>query len=99
MFAIARRSPSEAIEALDRWISWARRCRLPAFVDLARRIVRHYDTIVASITHRLSNALVESTKTKIKLIIRTGFGFHSTEAIIALATLSLGGHRPTLPNR
>lgn len=27
-FAIARRSPTEAVEALDRWISWARRCRL-----------------------------------------------------------------------
>ena len=24
----------EAVEALDRWISWARRCRIPAFVKL-----------------------------------------------------------------
>jgi transposase len=27
------------------------------------------------------------------------FGFHSAEAIIALAMLSLGGHRPVLPAR
>jgi len=28
-------------EALDRWISWARRCRIPAFVTLQRRIIKH----------------------------------------------------------
>ncbi len=97
VFAIARRSPTEAVEALDRWISWARRCRLPAFVKLAQRVVRHRDAIVASIEHGLSNALVESMNTKIRLIVRVAFGFHSAEAIIALAMLSLGGHRPTLP--
>jgi transposase len=97
VFAIARRSPPEAIEALDRWISWARRCRLPQFVKLAQRVVRHRDEIIAAIEHRLSNALVESMNTKIRLIVRTAFGFHSAEAIIALAMLSLGGHRPTLP--
>ena len=99
MFAIARRSPPEAVEALDRWISWARRCRLPAFVKLAQRVVRNHDAIVASIEHGLSNALVESMNTKIRLIVRVAFGFHSAEAIIALAMLSLGGHRPTLPTR
>jgi transposase len=99
VFAIARRSPTEAIEALDRWISWARRCRLPQFVKLAQRIVRHRDAIIASIEHGLSNALVESMNTKIRLIVRMAFGFHSAEAIIALAMLSLGGHRPELPNR
>ena len=29
----------EAAEALDRWISWARRCRIPAFVKLQKRRV------------------------------------------------------------
>jgi transposase len=99
VFAIARRSPAQAVEALDRWVSWARRCRLPAFVKLAGRIVRNRDAIVASIEHGLSNALVESMNTKIRLIVRRAFGFHTAEAIIALAMLSLGGHRPTLPGR
>jgi len=97
VFAIARRSPAEAVEALDRWISWARRCRLPQFVALAQRVVRNRDAIVASIEHRLSNALVESMNTKIRLIVRRAFGFHSAEAIIALAMLTLSGHRPSLP--
>lgn len=99
VFAIARGSPREAIEALDRWISWARRCRLPSFVKLARRVVRNREAIIASIEHGLSNALVESMNTKIRLIVRMAFGFHSAEAIIALAMLSLGGHRPALPTR
>jgi transposase len=99
VFAIAHRDPHEAIEALDRWISWARRCRIPQFVKLARSIVRDRDAIIATITNRLSNALVESTNTKIRLIIRRAFGFHSAAAIIALAMLTLGGHRPELPGR
>jgi transposase len=31
----------EAKDALEVWVNWARRCRIPAFVDLQRRIVKH----------------------------------------------------------
>jgi len=97
VFVIARRDPAQAIQALDRWIGWARRCRLPLFVKLAQRITRHRPAIVACIQHRLSNGIVESTNTKIRLIIRRAFGFHSAKPIIALAMLTLSGHRPNLP--
>lgn len=89
----------EAARALDRWISWARRCRIPAFVKLQRSIVKHRARILAAIEHNLSNGLIESTNTKIRLITRMAFGFKSPEALIALAMLSLGGHRPALPGR
>jgi len=89
----------EGKEALDRWLSWARRCRIPAFVELARKIVKHRPAIDAALEHGLSNALVESTNTKIRLLTRIAFGFRSPEALIALAMLSLGGHRPALPGR
>ena len=88
-----------ATEALDRWISWARRCRIPAFVKLQKSIVKHRARILAAIEHNLSNGLIESTNTKIRLITRIAFGFKSAEALIALAMLSLGGHRPALPGR
>jgi len=88
-----------AVEALDRWISWARRCRIPAFVKLQRSIVKHRARILAAIEHNLSNGLIESTNTKIRLITRMAFGFKSVEALIALALLTLGGHRPALPGR
>ena len=49
--------------------------------------------------HNLSNALIESTNAKIRLITKMAFRFKSPEALIALALLSLGGHRPSLPGR
>lgn len=88
-----------AADALDRWVSWARRCRIPAFVKLQKSIVKHRDRILAAIEHNLSNGLIESTNTKIRLITRMAFGFHSTDALIAIAMLTLGGHRPALPGR
>ena len=85
--------------ALDRWLSWARRCRIRAFVRLARRITAVRQRIDATLDHRLSNALVESVNTKIRLLTRIAFGFRSPDALIGLAMLSLGGHRPVLPSR
>jgi hypothetical protein len=89
----------EAVEALEAWIGWARRCRIPTFVDLQRRIVKHKVSILAAIEHGLSNGRIESVNTKIRLITRVAFGFKSADALIALAMLNLGGHRPVLPGR
>ena len=86
-------------QALDHWILWARRCRIPAFVKLQRRIVKHRAAIDAALDHGLSNALIESTNTKIRLITRVAFGFHGPQPLIALAMLSLGAHPPVLPGR
>lgn len=85
--------------SLDGWLSWPRRCRIPAFVHLAKRITAIGDKIHAALDHRLSNALVETVNTKIRLLTRIAIGFRSPNALIALAMLSLGGHKPTLPSR
>jgi transposase len=87
------------VELLERWLRWARRCRIPAFVGLARRIARHKDRIAASLRRGLSNGLIESMNTKIRLITRRAFGFHTPQALIALAMLDLGGLCPPLPGR
>ena len=47
----------------------------------------------------LSNGLIESTNTKIRLLTRIAFGFHDPKSLIALAMLALGGHCPPLPGR
>ncbi len=86
-------------QLLDRWFSWARRCRIPAFTELGKRIAKHRAAIEATLDHRLSNGLVESTNTKIRLLTRMAFGFKSPEAMIALAMLNLGGYCPPLPGR
>jgi len=86
-------------EALRRWVSWARRCRIPEFVKLARTIGTELTAIHATLEHGLSNALIESTNTKIRLLTRMAFGFRHPDALISLALLALGGYRPDLPDR
>ena len=56
-------APGQAPAALDAWLSWARRSRLPAF-NLARKISRQREPILTAITHHMSNALVESVNTR-----------------------------------
>lgn len=90
---------NEGKAALDTWISWARRSRLPAFVALQRRIVKHRAAIDATLESGLTNGLIESTNTKIRLLTRIAYGFHGPEPLIALALLALGGHCPTLPGQ
>jgi len=89
----------EGKAALDQWLSWAQRSRLPAFLQLRRRITSNREAIDATLRHGLSNALVESTNTKIRLLTRIAFGFHGPEPLIALAMLALGGYPPRLPGR
>ncbi|MGC1239390.1 MAG: transposase, partial [Acidimicrobiales bacterium] len=89
----------EGREALDDWISWARRSRIKSFVSLQRRITDHRAEIEAARESGLSNALVESTNTKIRLLTRIAYGFHGPSPLIALAMLALGGHCPPLPGR
>lgn len=89
----------EAIAMLDGWLAWARRCQIPAFVELYHRINKHRDGIIASVTHGLSNGLTESVNTKLRLLTRIAYGFRSTDNLIALCLLDRGGHCPPLPGR
>jgi transposase len=92
-------STDDALKLLDGWLKWARRCRLEPFVKLARRITEQRSRVEAALQHQLSNARVEQVNTQIRLIVRRGFGYHSPQAVIALAMLSLGGLCPPLPDR
>jgi transposase len=86
-----------ASRLLDGWLKWARRCRLAPFVKLARTITEQRQGILAAIQHGLSNARIEQVNTQIRLIARRAFGFHSPQALIALAMLKLADLCPPLP--
>ena len=90
---------ARAVALLDAWLVWARRCRIPAFVKLARSVTDHRAGIQATLLHGLSNGLVESVNTKLRLLTRIAFGFRSPDALIGLAMLALGGLCPPLPGR
>ena len=89
--------PVAASRLLDGWLKWARRCRLPPFVKLARTITEQREGIIAAIQHGLSNARIEQINTQIRLIARRAFGLHSPHALIALAMLKLADLCPRLP--
>lgn len=95
--AVFRAEGFMAVALLDRWIAAARRCRIPEMIDVARKITSHRTEIEACLLSGLSNGLTESVNTKIRLITRRAYGFRNVHALIALAQLSLGHHRPTLP--
>ena len=57
------------------------------------------DRVEATLIHGLSNARVEALNTRIRLLTRIAYGFHSPRPLIALAMLSQGPNRPHLPGR
>lgn len=89
----------QAAALLDGWLAWATRSRLPSFVKLARTIKAQRAGILAAVEHGLSNARVEQLNTQLRLIVRRAFGFHSADAMIALAMLKHSGLCPSLPGR
>jgi transposase len=89
----------ERIPALDEWLTWAAHSRLPEFVELTRRMRRYRDDIANTLTHGLTNALVEGLNARVRLLINMARGFRSVEALMALMQLHLGGYQPTLPGR
>lgn len=81
---------------LERWLSWAQCSRLAPFVSLARTIRKHTYDIGSTLLHGLSNARLESMATKLRVLHRQSFGFHSAQALIDLALLKHGGLCPRL---
>jgi transposase len=81
------------------WLAWAKRSRLPAFVKLAATIQRNLPLIRNTLDHGLSNALAEATNTHLRVLTRRAYGYHSPNALIAMAMLTRGGLCPPLPGR
>jgi transposase len=88
-----------AIAMIHAWLAWAARCRISAFVELGRRIRKNLPGIEAAMRHKLSNALIESTNTKLRVLHRMAFGFKKPEHLVALSLLDRGGYCPPLPGR
>ncbi len=89
----------EAEKELKSWLWWASHSRIPAICDLARKIRRHREHILNTIRLRISNARIEATNNKIKLIIRRAFGFRNIDNLIDLIYLVCSDLEVPLPNR
>jgi hypothetical protein len=53
--------------------------KIPAFKELYRKIKRHKSHILNTIRLGMSNARIEATNNKIKLIIRKAYGFRNIQ--------------------
>ena len=86
-------------QLLAGWLSWASHSRIPEFAALARSIRRYRDLIWNTLDHGLSNARSEATNTHLRALTKRAYGFHSPDALIAMAMLTRGGLCPALPGR
>ena len=90
-------TPEDAEEALTAWIKWARHCRIPAFVDLQKKIYRHWNSIINTIKYSLTNARIEAINNKIKLSIRMAYGFRNIYNMISMIMLRCSDIKVQLP--
>jgi hypothetical protein len=64
------------------------------------KTIKHYQPLILNaVAHGLSNARSEATNTHLRLLTRRAYGYHSPEALIAMADLTRGGLYPPLPGR
>ena len=89
---------AEVAVLLDRWCARAQRSRLEPFVKCARTMRQRRDLILNAIEHGISNGRVEGLNTKVRLIVRRAYGFHSAEAALALVMLAAGPINLQLPH-
>ncbi|UGT92497.1 transposase [Mycobacterium ostraviense] len=99
MLSVFRVKGNYGRQLLAGWLSWASHSRIPEFVTLARSIRRHRDLICNTLDHGLSNARSEATNTHLRALTKRAYGFHSPDALIAMALLTRGDLCPPLPGR
>lgn len=89
----------EAEDELKRWLWKACHSRIPAFKELYQKIRRHKTHILNTIHYGMSNARIEATNNKIKLIIRKAYGFRNIQNMLDMVYLVCSDIRIPLPNR
>lgn len=89
----------QAEKELKHWLFWASHSRIPAFKELYKKIRRHKEHILNTIRLGLSNARIEATNNKIKLIIRKAYGFRNIQNMMDMVYLVCSNVRIPLPNR
>lgn len=96
---IFKMSPIEADQALDDWLRYASRSKLPAFVKLARTIRSYRESLMATIEWGYTNGLAESANAKIGRLRVNARGFHRPEQLISMIFLDQPGIKPETPWR
>ena len=100
LWLLLKSTDVEQAEAdLKHWLWWASHSRIPAFKDLYKKIKRHKERILNTIHLNLSNARIEVTNNKIKLIIRKAYWFRNIQNMMDMVYLVCSKIKVPLPNR
>lgn len=91
--------PDFAKESLEACLKDIREADIPRFNELAEKIQRHIPNILNTIRTGLSNARLEATNNKIKLIIRKAYGFRNINNMLDSILLYCSNLPIELPNR
>lgn len=89
----------QAAEDLKHWLWWGSHSRIKEFHELHEKIKRHEKHILSTIRLGLSNARIEATNNKIKLIIRKAYGFRNIQNMMNMVYLVCSDIQVPLPNR
>jgi transposase len=82
---------------LDRWLGWARRCRLAPMQQVARSIEKHRDGILAFFDSRIANGLIEGINSLVQAAKAKARGYRTTRSLKAITYLIAGKLELALP--
>ncbi len=75
---------------LDRWLSWARRCRLQPMKDVARTIKQHKEGILRWFNSKIANGLVEGINSLVQAAKAKARGYRSIRNLKAMVYILAG---------
>ncbi|MBA3763823.1 MAG: ISL3 family transposase [Chthoniobacterales bacterium] len=81
-------SVAHAEELFSEWYDWAQRSALKPFRKFAATIKSYWPAVRRFLEVRLTNAIVEGTNSKVRMISHRAFGFHSAAALISMIYLN-----------
>lgn len=86
-------------QRLRRWLAEADNSGISEMQTVARSVRAREIQIYNAVTCEMSNGRVEANNTHLRALTKRSYGFHSPEALIAMATLTRGGACPALPQQ
>ena len=84
---------------LERWYSWARRCRIEPIKKVAKTLKDHWEGILNAFDSKLTNGRVEAANGRIQAAKAKARGYGTTRHLITISYLIAGklSHLPACP--
>lgn len=84
------RTHGAARRYLTRWCNWAVRCRVPAMIDAAKTVRRHFEGVLRWFTSHITNGILEGINSLVQAAKAKARGYRSTRNLITMTYLIAG---------